>query len=128
MKSLINRIGQFFFRYRKLIKMIDRESTMKNAVKSVFGALLLSLFMLLLPVLVIVNMFIISKLTIFLSIFLLCIVLSWPFLYYYIYYALLKNYHPKIKDINTNIPYWTESIIISVILLFVGITVLSVVL
>lgn len=127
MKPLINRIDQFFFRYKKLIKLIDREVTMRNTVKSVFGALILSLLVLAIPVLVVINMFIISKLTLFLAILLVLMVMAWPFLYYDVYYKLLKNYHPRIQEINTKIPYWTESTIISVVLLIIGIIVLSII-
>lgn len=127
MKALINRIDQFFFRYRKLIKMIDGQATIKTTLKSVFGALLLSVLTILIPILILVNMFIISKLTLFLAILILIFIVAWPFLYYYLYYALLKNYHPKIQDFNIKIPFWTESTLISIILLIIGIVVLTVI-
>ncbi|MCD8562082.1 MAG: hypothetical protein LRY20_01210 [Acholeplasmataceae bacterium] len=100
---------------------------MHSVVKSVLGALLLSIFVLGLPVLVIVNMFIIAKLTLFLAILLVLIVMAWPFLYYAFYYALLKNYHDKLNEINTKIPYMVESTIISLVLMVIGIIVLSVI-
>lgn len=127
MKQLISKLDQFFYKYRKLLKLIDHEVNMKSVVKSVFGALILSLLVLVLPVLIIVNMFIISKLTLFLAILLVLLVMAWPFLYYDVYYKLLKNYHPRVQDINTKIPYWTESTIISIVLLIIGIIVLSVI-
>lgn len=127
MKQLISKLDQFFYKYRKLLKLIDHEVNMKSVVKSVFGALILSLLVLVLPVLIIVNMFIISKLTLFLAILLVLLVMAWPFLYYDVYYKLLKNYHPRVQDINTKIPYWTESTTISIVLLIIGIIVLSVI-
>lgn len=127
MKPLINKIDQLFFRYKKLIKLIDHEVTINSTIKSVFGALILSVLVLALPVLLVINMFIISKLTLFLAILLVLMVISWPFLYYDIYYKLLKNYHPRVQDINTKIPYWTESIIISFVLLIIGIIVLTII-
>lgn len=127
MKQLISKLDQFFYKYRKLLKLIDHEVNMKSVVKSVFGALILSLLVLVLPVLIIVNMFIISKLTLFLAILLVLLVMAWPFLYYDVYYKLLKNYHLRVQDINTKIPYWTESTIISIVLLIIGIIVLSVI-
>ena len=127
MMPLINRIYQFIHRLKKLLRLIEKEVLMKNVIKSVLGALVLSVFVLGLPVLVIVNMFIIAKLTLFLAILLVMLVVVWPFIYYFFYYALLKNYHPKINEINTKIPYLVESSIVSFILLTIGIIVLAVI-
>lgn len=127
MKPSVNAIFQFFYRYKKLLKLIEKQITMHSVVKSVLGALLLSIFVLGLPVLVIVNMFIIAKLTLFLAILLVLIVMAWPFLYYAFYYALLKSYHDKLNEINTKIPYMVESTIISLVLMVIGIIVLSVI-
>lgn len=127
MKSLINRIDQLIHRFKKLIKLIDKQSTMKNVIKSVLGALLLSCAVLLLPILIVINMFIYTKLTFFLAIVLLILVVSWPFIYYRFYYRLLKNYHPSIENINTDIPYWIESSLIAMLLLVIGIIVLSII-
>jgi len=127
MKSLINRIDQMLHRFKKLMKLIDKEASMKNVVKSVFGALLLSFLSLLIPVLLVINMFIYTKLTIFLAILLVILVVSWPFIYYYFYYRLLKLYHPTVGNINIKIPYWIESSLIALILLIIGIIVLSVI-
>lgn len=127
MKRLNNQIDQFFYRYKKLTRMIDHEVTIKNTLKSVLGALIFSLVILALPVLVLINLFIISKLTLLLSILIAICVIAWPYLYYTFYYKLIKIYHPKVNDINTKIPYWTESTIISVVLCIVGIIVLTII-
>lgn len=127
MKSLINRIDQMLHRFKKLVKLIDKQTTMKSVVKSVLGALLLSFMTLLLPVLLVINMFIYTKLTFFLAIVLVILVVSWPFIYYYFYYRLLKLYHPSVENINTKIPYWIESSVIALVLLVIGIVVLSVI-
>lgn len=127
MKQLINRIDQMIYRFKKLIKLIDREAEMKSVVKSVLSAFLISLIIIAIPVLVIVNMFIISKLTFILAILLVIIVVSWPFLYYAIYYKILMNYHPNIQNMNIKLPYIVESSMISLILLTIGIIVLSII-
>ncbi len=127
MKSLINRIDQMLHRFKKLMKLIDKEASMKSVIKSVLGALLLSFLTLLLPVLLVINMFIYTKLTLFLAILLVILVVSWPFIYYYFYYRLLKLYHPTVENINTKIPYWIESSLIALILLIIGIIVLSII-
>jgi hypothetical protein len=107
--------------------MIDKETQVKGVLKSVFGALLISILILLLPVLVVVNMFIYTKLTFLLSIFLFIFILSWPFIYYLFYYKLLKVYYPKVQAINTTIPQLVESTIVAIFFLILGIIVLSVI-
>jgi hypothetical protein len=72
-------------------------------------------------------MFIYTKLTFILSVFLVIIVMGWSFLYYFFYYRLLKSYHEKINNINTLLPQLTESILVSIFFLVVGIVVLAVI-
>ena len=128
MNSLMNRVFMFFRRFKKLVKLIDKETKMKYVVKSVLGALLISSLILLLPVLVIVNLFIYTKLTLFLAILLVIMVMAWGFLYYYFYYKLLKNYHPKLEEYNTLLPQLVESSLVSLFFMFLGIIILAIVL
>ncbi len=127
MKSLINRIDQFLHRYKKLQQIIDKETKVQGVTKSVLGGLLITVLILLIPVLVIVNMFIYTKLTFFLALLLSLIVISWPYLYYVFYFRLLKTYYPKLEDVNTKIPLLVEATIISLVLLIIVITVLSII-
>ncbi len=130
MKSLtkiIDSVFRFFRRFSKLVKMIDKKTSMKLVVKSVFGALLISILIVLLPALAMINMFIYTKLTFFISILLVLLIMGWSFLYYYFYYRLLKNYHPSLEDINTKIPQLVESSIVAVFFMVIGIIVLSIV-
>jgi hypothetical protein len=125
MKLSMDKFYRFFDRFKKLVKLIDRETKMNNVIKSVLGALLISLLCLLIPGLIIINMFINTKLNLILAIFSVLLVMSFSFIYYYFYYRLLKNYHPKLENINTRIPQLVESSIISFIFLVIGIIVLS---
>ena len=125
MNALIDKVFVFFRRFKKLIKMIDKKTSVKSVVKSVAGALLLSILIIAIPVLVIVNMFIYAKLTFLLSVFLVIIVMGWSFLYYFFYYKLLKNYHEELSEINTKIPQLVESSIVATFFFFIGIIVLA---
>lgn len=127
MNALIDKIFKFFHRFVKLVKMIDKKTSMKFVVKSVLGALLISFLIILLPALAMINMFIYTKLKLLISIFLVLLIMGWSFLYYYFYYRLLKNYHPEIEDINTKIPQLTESVFVSIFFMVLGIIVLSIV-
>jgi hypothetical protein len=128
MNSLMNRVFMFFRRFRKLVKLIDRETKMKYVIKSVLGALLLSTLILVLPTLVVVNMFIYTKLTLFLAILLIFFVMGWGFLYYFFYYKLLKNYHPKLEEYNTLLPQLVESSFVALFFMFLGIIIISIIL
>lgn len=130
MKSLtkmIDSIFRFFRRFSKLVKMIDKKTSMKLVVKSVFGALLISILIVLLPALVMINMFIYTKLTFLISVLIVLLIMGWSFLYYYFYYRLLKNYHPSLEDINTKMPQLVESTIVATFFMVLGIVVLSIV-
>ena len=125
MKTIIDKIYRFYHKYRNLVKLIDRQSTMKTTIKSVLGGLLISFLIVLLPSILVINLFILTKLSLLLSIILLIFVLIWVFLYYHFYYVLLKNYHEKIKEINTKIPFLVESSFVAFICLILGIVVIS---
>ena len=127
MNSLIDKVFRFFGRFRKLVKMIDKKTEMKYVVRSVVGALLISVLIILIPALALINMFIYTKLTFLISIILVVILMGWSFLYYYFYYTLLKNYHPSLEDINTKLPQLTESTIVALFFMILGIVVMSVV-
>jgi len=125
MNALINKIFVFFRRFKKLIKLIDQKTTIKTVVKSVAGALLLSLAVVTIPVLVIINMFIYAKHTFLLSIILVLIVMGWSFLCYFFYYKLLKNYHEELAEVNTKMPQLVESSIVALFFFFLGIIILA---
>lgn len=127
MKHIMDKVYKFYHKYRNLVKLIDRQTTMKTTLKSVFGALLISFLILLLPVILVINMFIFTKLTIILSIILVFMLILWVYLYYHFYYVLIQNYHEKIKEINTTVPKLVEFSFVGFIILTLGIVVLSVV-
>jgi apolipoprotein N-acyltransferase len=127
MKHIMDKVYKFYHKYRNLVKLIDRQTTMKTTLKSVFGSLLISFLIVLLPVILLINLFIFTKLTIILSILLVFMLVLWVYLYYHFYYVLIQNYHEKIKDINTKIPKLVEFSFVGFILLTLGVIVLSVV-
>jgi Kef-type K+ transport system membrane component KefB len=125
MKTLIDRIDRFIYRVKKLNRLIDSKTSVQGVVKSVLGALLLSVLVLAPIILIIVNMFIYTKLTFLLSIFLVVTVMGWGFLYYFFYYRLLRNYFPVIEDIDTMTPQLFESSILAFVFLIIGFVVLT---
>jgi hypothetical protein len=125
MKTLIDRIDRFIYRVKKLNRLIDSKTSMSGVIKSVLGALFLSIFVLAPFMLVTVNMFIYTKLTFFLSIVLVLLVMGWGFLYYFFYYKLLKNYYPALNEIDTKTPQLFESSIIAFVFLIIGFVVLT---
>jgi len=127
MNSLIDKAFKFFRRFRKLVKLIDKKTEMKLVIKSVLSALAISVLIVLIPTLALINMFIYTKLTFIISILLVFILMGWSFLYYYFYYRLLKIYHPSLEDVNTKIPQLTESTIVALFFMILGIVVMSVV-
>ena len=128
MNKQINRLVKGYRRYIVLSKRIDENVKVKSIIKSVFGSLLLTLIIALLPILIIVNMFIYAKLTLFLAIVLLFIIVGAVYVYFQFYYVLLKNYHSKLEEINYRIPQIVESTFVAFIIFILGITLISVIL
>jgi hypothetical protein len=89
--------------------------------------MLLALLVLLPIAILVVNMFIYSKLTFILALVLLFLALIWCLLYYAFYYKILKYYHPEVESINTKIPQYVESSIMMFFMLVLGIVILSVI-
>ncbi len=125
MKTLIDRIDRFIYRVKKLNRLIDQKTSIKGVIKSVFGALFLSILVLAPFMLIVINMFIYTKLTFFLSLLLVLLVMGWGFLYYFFYYRLLKSYFPQLEDVDTLTPQLFESSIIAFIFLIIGFVVLT---
>lgn len=125
MKTLIDRIDRFIYRVKKLNKLIDSKTTIQGVIRSVLGALLLSVLVLLPIVLIIINMFIYTKLTFLLSVLLVFVVMGWSFLYYFFYYRLLKNYFPQIEDVDTKTPQLFESSLLAFVFAIIGFVVLT---
>lgn len=122
----MDKVFKFFRRYKNLIKIIDKKTSMKYVVKSVLGSLIISLLIVLIPALLIINMFIYAKHVLLLSSLLVFLIMVMSFLYYYFYYKLLKNYIPELKEVNTRVPQLVESTFVAIFLMVLGIVVLSV--
>lgn len=120
-------VYKLYRRYKKLIKIIDSRVNTKTMIKSIVFSLLISLLILLIPVLIAVNMFIFSKLELILSIFLLMLLTSWGFLYFYFYYRLLNSYEPELENIELKLPMLFEGTLVSLALFVLGLTVILVI-
>ncbi len=127
MKRIVDRAFKFFYRYRKLVKLIDRNVSFKEALKAVVASIGVALVLVLPLVGMAINMFIYAKHTLFISIFLVLIMMAWCVLYYFFYYRFLKIYQPKIKEINTTIPQWTETAIAATTFMMIGIILIMII-
>jgi hypothetical protein len=126
MKTLYHKLFIYFNRYKKVNKRMHGVVTTKDSVRSVIFSLVMSIIILVIPLLIVINMFIYTKLTLFLAICIVFIVLGFIYLYYWFYFQLLKNYQPKIEDINTSYIYWFETSLINLFLIIFAIIILSV--
>ncbi len=124
MKTLLNKISMIFKRYRTVSRRFNQNITTWTSVKSFLFSSLISLLIVALPLALVINMFIYTKLMIFLSVIILGLVISFIYLYYKFYFVLISNYHEKVKEINTKYIYWVETSIINIIILVIGVTIL----
>jgi fatty acid desaturase len=127
MKKLWLSFKKHIRQYLTLVRRMNEVTTLKNTLKAVFFALVTTLFIFLIPVLVIVNLFIFTHLMHLLVTLLVIIVFFWVIMYFHFYYLLLKQYHPKLLDLNLRRVQYIETIIVSFVLILVSIIVLSVI-
>ena len=76
MKRIVDRAFKFFYRYRKLVKLIDRNVSFKEALKAVVASIGVALVLVLPLVGMAINMFIYAKHTLLISIFLVLIMIA----------------------------------------------------
>ncbi len=127
LQQWIDKVDKMYHRYRNILKIIDTKVNTITVIKSVLFALLISLLIVLIPALVAINLFIYSKLSVILSIFLLILLTSWGFLYFHFYYSLLKTYIPDLENVNLKLPKLFEGSLVSFFLLVLGTIVISVI-
>ncbi len=127
-KRLWQNTKKGYQRYVVLTKRIDKYVTITSMIKATLGSLVITLFIVSIPVLVIVNMFIYAKLTLLLAIILLVVIMGGVYVYFNFYYVLLKNYHPKLEDVAYRLPQYIESTMVTLVILMIGIVVISVIL
>ncbi len=120
MKILFNKLFTLFRRYKTTLHRLHEMTTTFSAFKSTIFGMLIALLLLTLPLAIIINMFIFTKLSVFLSILIVLIINAWVLLYYKFYFILLGYYHPKVKDLNTKYIYWIETSMINLIILLLG--------
>lgn len=117
--ALGRKIKSHYKRYTTLSRRLDRMVTTKSVIKATLFSIVISAFVVLIPTLIIINLFIYSKLMIFLSICLGLIAIMFIVCYYYVYYTLLANYHDQIKQLNITLMKWTETALVSTIMAIV---------
>ena len=127
LQQWIDKVDKMYHRYRNILKIIDTKVNTITVIKSVLFALLISLLIVLIPALLAINLFIYSKLSVILSIFLLILLTSWGFLYFHFYYSLLKTYIPDLENVNLKLPKLFEGSLVSFFLLVLGTIVISVI-
>ncbi len=127
-RKQLDHLYKGYQRYLNLTKRVDSYVKTLTLVKSVLGSLLITVLIVLIPTLVVINMFIYTKLTLLLAVLLVVILIGAIFLYFNFYYLLLKNYHPKLEEVNYRIPQLVESTFVSIVVLIIGGTLISVLL
>lgn len=127
MKRHILTIKQFLKRYRVLSFRLNHILDFKTMILYLLQSILLAALIYLLPVLLLINLFIYTKLHLFLSILLLLLTISWPFVLNFFYYRLLSLKITAVRNLNTRVLYLVESSFISLIITIFGIILLTVI-
>ena len=101
--------------------------TNKTNRKSALGALLITILILLIPLLMVISLFLFKDLHLLLGILLILLFCGGIFIYFFMYYKLLKSYQDELKIFNTKLPFLFDSILISSILLVLALPVVLII-
>lgn len=122
---MIKKISKLLSRYKIQRYKLDNESNFKNYIKAIFSSILLTLLILLIPMLLIYNLFILDYLHTFLKV---CIVILMPILsliYNVLFIKVIKNYEPKLEQVEFKHLIIIETTIFSFFLTIITIVVIS---
>src|SRR5690554_5370984 len=102
---MLKKLNLFFTKYKHLSVKINDIITIKNTIKATLGSLLFSVLIILIPSLIVYNLFIFHNLRTILTIVIILIVFLFSFTFNYFYDQIVKNYHPLLNEINTKFVY-----------------------
>lgn len=122
---MFKKINLFFTKYKHLSRKINDIITIKNTLKATSGALLISVLIILIPSLIVYNLYIFYKLRTILTIIIILIVFLFSFIFNYFYDQIVKNYHPVLNELNTKIVYLTDTIIAGIIISLVTVIIVT---
>lgn len=116
---MIRKINLYLTKYRHISRRVNDILTIKTTLKTTLSAILISTFIILLPSLLIYNLFVFDKIRTLLMILVVLIVNLFSFCFNFIYDKIAKNYHEELNNINTKVLVITDSLIACLILTIV---------
>lgn len=121
---MIRKLNFYLTKYRHISRKINEVLTIKTTIKTTLSAILISTFIVLLPSLLIYNLFVFYKLRTILMIAIVLIVNFFSFIFNFAYDKIAKNYHEELNNLNTKVVLVTDSVIAGIILTIVTIIIL----
>jgi hypothetical protein len=124
MMKLLDKLSKGLSRYLAINRLINGRTSLRVVAKTFIWALVSSAVIASVPVLLVINMFIYTKLTLFLAILLLILALCWVYVYFLIYYKLLVIYVPSLEPVNLTYARRFEAVVTAAVIFAIGITVI----
>lgn len=122
---MLRKLNLLITKYKMFSGKINDELTLKTTIKISLGSLLIAVLVILLPSLLIYNLFVFHKLRLLLKILIVLLVWVFSFSFNFAYDSLTKNYHENLRPMNTNIVKITDSVISGLILTIVTIILIA---
>lgn len=116
---MIRKINLYLTKYRHISRKINDTLTLKTTLKTTLSAIVISAFIVLLPSLLVYNLFVFDYLRTILMIGIVLIVNLFSFTFNFVYDKIAKNYHEQLNNLNTKVVVLTDSIIAGLILTIV---------
>lgn len=89
---MINKLRKYFAKYRALKIKLEKNTNLKIYLKSLFGSMLINLFIFIIPLLLVYNLFIIQPIMLLLKFIVLILVIIFSYFAIYFYVKLLSIY------------------------------------
>lgn len=97
---MIKKFSYFLTNYKVQKRKIDEPTTLKHVLQAIFGSLLLTILLFLIPGLLIYNLFIIESIHTLLYLLIFLFIIGFCFTYEIIYIKIIKSYYPNLESMS----------------------------
>lgn len=123
---MIRKLSLILVKYRELKIKLNRMTTTKEVIMATFGSIVMNLFIFLIPILVVYNLFIFDGLIAFLKVVIFILIAAFVYSYNYFFIAISKTYNDNIEKMDFKIMVIIDSIFAFLIFALFTIAIMSV--
>lgn len=124
---MFKKISYFLAEYKKQRIKLDDKLSFKNTLKAILSSIAINLFIFLLPVLLVYNLFIFDRLIFLLEMVIIALIIAFTFSYNYFFIQVARNYDERLEKVNFKKLIVIESLIASIFLIILAIVIMAII-